>query len=404
VSSALSYARSLVKKAGKTLANGDLFAKVLTPNDDSGRHGVLIPSDAYSFFPDFAIPDPSQNATLTFEAFDTVSNQRTVLAYKYYERYPERRITRLQGLINDREAEPRLVVFLRARHVDGTSGYYVDCANSRPGGRFGAIFSILFGSQISPNAGVFITRPVDAPAFVADANLAELLQKFDAVKAEGWIDSLREGDTGIGYTFETLLGIKENNDRRADFKGIELKCKAIREGAAFAAGKINLFQQGPTWLGHYSAKDRIRLIGKRRSDGCYTCHSQITTTANNLGLSLLITDSENKIDLRKKTEELGYWSFASLESRLKEKHARAAVIKAATRAKESTNQFKYDEIVYCERPSIDRFVTLVRNKTIVFEFLMYEKANGQIRNRGYPWRLIREEFLDQLFSFQIKLR
>jgi hypothetical protein len=27
-----------------------------------------------------------------------------------------------------------------------------------------------------------------------------------------------------------------------------------------------------------------------------------------------------------------------------------------------------------------------------------------VRNRGYPWRLVREEFLDQLFSFQIKLR
>ena len=32
------------------------------------------------------------------------------------------------------------------------------------------------------------------------------------------------------------------------------------------------------------------------------------------------------------------------------------------------------------------------------------RANGKIRNHGYPWRLVRAEFLDQLFTFQIKLR
>jgi hypothetical protein len=35
---------------------------------------------------------------------------------------------------------------------------------------------------------------------------------------------------------------------------------------------------------------------------------------------------------------------------------------------------------------------------------MSEKLDGKIRNHGYPWRMIRAEFLDQLFAFQIKLR
>ncbi len=64
----------------------------------------------------------------------------------------------------------------------------------------------------------------------------------------------------------------------------------------------------------------------------------------------------------------------------------------------------YEELLYCDKPSIERFVDLVEKRKIVFEFTMSEKSNGTVRNHGYPWRLIRAEFLDQLYAFQIKLR
>jgi MvaI/BcnI restriction endonuclease family len=400
----LEYAGGLIMAAGKKLRSGEIFAKVLTTNDDSGRHGVLIPGDAYSFFPDLSISDPLQNATGEFLAFDCLSKKPISLAYKYYQRYPERRITRLNGLINDRAHEPRLVVFLRAQHTDGTSGYYVDCANSAPGESFSRKFLLIFGNEVAPLSGTFITRQVDSAAFSVDTNLAELLSEFDQVCAKGWIDSLREGTTGIGYTFETLLGIKENNDKRADFKGIEIKCKGVKEGDAGTSGKINLFQNGPKWLRKGSAKDRIRVIGTEGDDGFFSCYSQVTTKINNIGLLLNIIEQDRKIDLLKQSDPLGYWTFDTLEKRLAEKHSRAVVVKASTRKSTTKNQFRYEELIYCEKPSIDRFVALAQNRNIVFEFLMSEQPSGKVRNHGYPWRLVREEFLDHLFSFQIKLR
>jgi len=400
----LKYATELVHGSGRILRSGEVFAKVLSPNDDSGRHGVLVPTDVYSFFPDLEIPDPKQNFTEEFPAYDVLSAKETTLAYKYYQRYPERRITRLHELINDRANEPRLIVFLRAHHTDGTAAYYFDCANSAPDGRFAELFELAFGIETSPEPGIFVVRPIDSEAFSTDKNLSELLEEFDKVNALGWVDSQREGDTGIGYTFETLLGIKENNDKRADFKGIEIKCKGIKEGKASASGKINLFQHGPVWLGKQSAKDRIRVLGKLGLDGLYVCHSQVKTIPNNRGLVLDIVELDRKIDLLKHADALGYWTFATLEKRLKEKHSRAVMVKAEIRKKKSKSVFHYQELTYLERPSIERFIALVENRNIVFEFLMSEKANGKIRNHGYPWRLIREEFLDQLFSFQIKLR
>jgi|SRR3990172_7404335 len=145
-------------------------------------------------------------------------------------------------------------------------------------------------------------------------------------------------------------------------------------------------------------------IGKLGKDGLYACHSQVTTRSNNLGLKLAIAEADSQIDLRKKSNTLGRWSFETLNQRLQEKHARAVFIKAASRKAASKTQFNYEEIVYCKQPSIERFINLVGDRNIVFEFLMSEKHDGKVRNHGYPWRLVRQEFLGQLFTFQIKLR
>jgi hypothetical protein len=140
------------------------------------------------------------------------------------------------------------------------------------------------------------------------------------------------------------------------------------------------------------------------ADGLFACHSQVRTTPNNLGLSLDIVEADRKIDLLKRANALGYWTFDTLEERLREKHSRAVMIKARSRKRKSSSVFHYEELTYLERPSIERFVRLVGNRSIVFEFLMSEKSDGTVRNHGYPWRLVREEFLDQLFSFQVRLR
>lgn len=92
-----------------------------------------------------------------------------------------------------------------------------------------------------------------------------------------------------------------------------------------------------------------------------------------------------------------------LEGRLREKHSRAVFIKADVRTTAGRQRFHYKELIYCERPSIQRFNDLVQSKRIVFEFLMSEKG-GKVRNHGYPWRLTSEESLSELFSLRVKLR
>ncbi|MHB0927044.1 MAG: MvaI/BcnI family restriction endonuclease [Gallionellaceae bacterium] len=400
--SLFSYCQGLSHLAGKAIRGGEIFAKILTQNDDSGRHGVLVPIEAYDLFPELVIADLKQNVTAHFLAIDGIEGQEQTLAYKYYQRYPERRITCLNSNFNDRQHGHRVGIFLKADHTDGSVGYYADILRENEDSEFHRLCSLLFGDAIHLSEGLFVLLAIDAPALVLDEALNDLLVRFDHISELGYLDSLRSGDTGIGYTFETQLGIKENNDRRADFRGIEVKCKQIKETGGHG-GKINLFQQAPRWEEKLSGLERLRLIGQPNEHGHYACHSQVTTTVNNIGLSLDPTATPEQIDLLKGISRFGYWPFGVLEGRLREKHSRAVFVKADVRNTAGRQRFHYKELIYCERPSIQRFNDLVQSKRIVFEFLMSEKE-GKVRNHGYPWRLTSEDVLSELFSLRVKLR
>jgi hypothetical protein len=400
--SLIAYVEELALASNFAPNSTEIFAKILTPNDDSGRHGVLVPNEAYSFFPDLPIPDPHENATILFSSVDAIEHEPQTLGWKYYQRYPERRITRLNRALNDMLHGRRLLVV--TRYVDrlGEYQYVTDALVEGIDSRFEALIDLLFGSSVPASPGAFIRFPIEGPRFSVDRNLEELLSHFDRISAMGWVDSLRSGDTGIGYTFETLAGIEENNDKRADFKGIEIKCKLRRNGKA--SGKINLFQQAPVWKEKLSASARLRLIGQVRPDGLYACYSQVTPSPNNLGLHIEIRPSPGNILLRKHDLDIGHWTRDVLAERLAEKHSRAIFVKADTRLVSGIVKYHYVDVVYCERPDVDRFIDLVESRKLVFEFAMYERSSGGVRNHGYPWRLNDESVFDQLYAMQVQLR
>src|SRR3989344_9080883 len=76
-----------------------------------------------------------------------------------------------------------------------------------------------------------------------ELNIKEKLKK---IKDKGFIKSLRKDNTGIGYTLETLLGIKENNIGEPDFiyNGLRVELKAQRKKAG---SRITLYTKSPIW-------------------------------------------------------------------------------------------------------------------------------------------------------------
>lgn len=393
------YARELARDI--EFVSAEFFAKILTSNDDSGRHGVLIPKEAYTFFPALPIADPTANATVMFAGINAVNREPTIYGWKYYQRYPERRVTRLAAKVNDTSHGRRLAIFLHITTADGRDVYFFDANIEGVDPDFDQRLELFFDVSVPQGPGAFIRLPVEAQRFVVDGVLASLLNRFDGVCSRGWVPTLRAGDTGIGYTFESLIGVEENNSQEADFNGIELKSSLLK-GDRATTGKINLFQAAPSWSQQQTSIERLRRIGQPDDAGRYSCYSQVTTHSNNLGLSLDMQPSE--VWLCKDADQLGTWTHARLAARLAQKHSRAAFIKAESRTVKGVVHYQYRELVYCERPDIQRFIKMVETSRIVFEFTMTERPPGRVRNHGYPWRLCDARLLDQLFSMQVKLR
>ena len=51
------------------------------------------------------------------------------------------------------------------------------------------------------------------------------------VSRKGFIKTMRPGDTGVGFTLETLLGIEANSNKAPDYKGIELKSSRVSKAS-----------------------------------------------------------------------------------------------------------------------------------------------------------------------------
>ena len=61
--------------------------------------------------------------------------------------------------------------------------------------------------------------------------IKKLNSKFLSIKNQGWIETLRNCNSGIGYTFETLIGKTEENFPVPDYEGIEIKTTRYKSNA-----------------------------------------------------------------------------------------------------------------------------------------------------------------------------
>ena len=80
----------------------------------------------------------------------------------------------------------------------------------------------------------------------------ELNKKFVQIKNMGWIKTIRSGSTGIGATFEALIGTNENNLEIPDYNDIEIKTK--RNYSKSYTTLFNCTPEGP----HYYEVERLR--------------------------------------------------------------------------------------------------------------------------------------------------
>jgi hypothetical protein len=233
--------------------------------------------------------------------------------------------------------------------------------------------------------GAVVTGFSSEDDIVAD----ELLGKLRAIARMGWVASQRKGDTGIGFTLESLLGIPANSNRAPDYKGIELK-SARRLG-----GRNNLFAKTPDWSrspisrtadllaqhGYYvTERDRRQLYA--------TVYATHETPG---GFSLDAGDVDTW--LNRSGERLAVWSNAELRQSLQTKHASTFWVKASSRLlADGSEEFAFESVRYTRAPIVSAFVPLMRSGGITVDLTCFEQSDGAPKDKGYLWKVTSSSF------------
>ncbi len=237
----------------------------------------------------------------------------------------------------------------------------------------------------------------------------DLNKRFLNIKKQGWIKTLSNGTSGIGYTFESLIGKEKENFPIADYNGIEIKTSRRTSW-----GKIHLFHATPDGDYLFPIKDILNVLGYPDRDFPEYKVFNFNTNSKNytyVGLykkiKLYVDRKEEKIYLiakNKNGENLNLqisWSFKMLKQRLDLKLKCLAIVKADTKKINCVEYFKYNEINFYKLKSFDVFIDLIESGAINITFMIgiYKsgKQFGQTHDRGTAFT-INEKNIELLYD------
>ena len=238
-------------------------------------------------------------------------------------------------------------------------------------------------------------------------DIVYLKNEFQRIKNMGWIESKRQGTTGIGYTFETLLGREENSFPVPDYGSIEIKTR-------FRNSKedMSLFNATPDGDYLYPMKRMYESYAfPDKNDPRYKVfYANISTTPKYAGkeyrFKLYVDRANKKIKLIAidRVGKIVYtensWSFEFLKEKLERKLKYLAVIKADAKCNIEKQYFYYYQINFYMLRRFDTFLSLIENGVIKVNFMLgYYKTGikkGQMNNHGSAF-VIAEDDLEKLF-------
>ncbi|MCV0381744.1 MvaI/BcnI family restriction endonuclease [Nitratireductor sp.] len=236
-----------------------------------------------------------------------------------------------------------------------------------------------------------------------DPAVSELLDMIREVSRMGYVPTLRPGDTGIGMTLETHLGISANNNRTPDYKGIEIKAKRMR---GKRSTRVTLFSQVPNWklspIG--SAWNLLSTYGYFRDGKLRLNHEIDANSPNSIGFQLELDAGrdwlkQNHVDRETLAKRhVTTWEMQTLRQRLTEKHPQTFWVGAKCRGTKHEEEFHYVQVEHTRTPRVRNFDALLEAGLVSVDYLMSQRTPGRevVRDHGYLFKMHAHDF-DALF-------
>lgn len=226
-----------------------------------------------------------------------------------------------------------------------------------------------------------------------DLEVSKVIESFKKdfllIKNKDFVKSNRKHNTGIGKTFEDLIGINENNNRLADYKDI-LELKSTRE---LSNNMVTLFTEKPTYPVNANAYFRD-TFGQPdpKFPHVNILHTTISSTGyntfkNELGFKLEVNFQEEKIYIRTidlRTKELVgievYYTFDKLREIIEKKCKYIAYINAETKEIDGAEHFYFKSAVILTGLTFEKFLSCIDNGLIKYDIRIGCNQSG--RNIG----------------------
>ena len=165
--------------------------------------------------------------------------------------------------------------------------------------------------------------------------LEEVRKRLSHIKSRGYVRTLRRGPTGIGYTLEELLEIKENNISAPDLGEIELKAQREQH-----TGMTTLFTfNRKAW--RMKPLDAIRKYGSEDKNGRLGMYYTMSLKPNSAGLFLSVKD--DSVAVRNIDGSLiAEWQLEQIERRFNSKVKSVLLVKARVEERNGVEYFLFN--------------------------------------------------------------
>ena len=215
-------------------------------------------------------------------------------------------------------------------------------------------------------------------------NLKEVKKRLSEIKSIGYVRTLRKGPTGIGYTLEELLGIKENNISLPDLGEIELK--AQRENHI---GMLTLFTfNRKAWK--MNPLEAIRTYGSKDKNGRLGLYYTMGIIPNSVGLFLSV--EEISIAVRSKDGVLvAEWKLEDIEERVNKKIRNVLLVKAKVEERDGVEYFLFNRarLLY-GGVSASILKNQFENGRLLLDLRLHDQGT-RARNHGTGFRLYEKD-------------
>lgn len=219
----------------------------------------------------------------------------------------------------------------------------------------------------------------------------------------GWVDSLRKGATGVGYTCEALLGIKENNHQSPDFCNlIEIKTQRAR-----SSSRITLFTSSPKGRSASVGK-LVNMFGalKNEKKSLYTTINglKLNSYKNAFGFKVVVDRYSEQInlivvDLASNAVVLNTvaFYFSDLKPVVLKKISYLCLFRAKSRFERGGEQFNYKLDAMYFLNSFADFLLAIESGVVVMELRVGVRGDGSVHDHGTAWRVSKKN-MEKLFS------